>query len=302
VITILVVLGLFFSYLTYRITHPPIPVIDVNPSYHGLPFIEVKWRSKAGGELGGWFIHGTRGAPAIILCHGYGSSRTEILDLAAVLQGRGYYHILVFNMRGHGQEQFPRTSLGLYEKADLLGAIEYVLSLPEVDKRVGLWGVSMGAYAALAASVEADRVVAVAADSAYTDVESFIHVQTQNQLGSGNRLLGGLMDLVFATQFLVSPTKLSEKIPSTGLANKNLLFITGANSPNLATQTRKLFVETQDQAKNTQKDIMPLEKCRDKTQYEILFNEEKKFYDERILNFFRKAMPIEGFSAPKLNV
>lgn len=296
VLTVFTLTSIFYAYLLYRMVHPPIPA-ELVPSYHGLPFSEVRWKNRSGLSMKGWFIPGARGAPVVILCHGYESNRSEVLDLAATLQEKGAYNVLVFNLRGHDQSQPSRTSLGLYEKEDVLSTIDFVLSMSDVEKRIGLWGVSVGGHAALAAAVADERVTAVAVDSVYPNVRSFVGLQTRHLLRSQNRFLTGLMDVYYSAHFLILPSRLSERIPLERLQNTSLLFITGTNSPDLAALTRGLYAEA-----HAPKDILPLVKSRDNSGYEVLFGDEKRLYDERVLEFFRKAMPVSGHGQARQKV
>lgn len=289
VVTLFALAAVFYSYLLYRMVHPPVPP-ELTPEYHGLPYSEVRWKNRSGVSMKGWFIPGARGTPLIILCHGYESNRSEVLDLAATLKEKGAYNVLVFNLRGHDHAQPSRTSLGLYEKTDVLSTIDFALSMPDIEPKIGLWGVSVGGYAALAAATESGRVAAVAVDSVYPDVKSFIDIQTQHLLRNQNRFLCEIMSGFYAAHFLVLPTRVSEPIPLEKLNGTAVLYITGTNSPALAALTRTLYADTQ-----TPKDILPLGKSRDKSGYEVLFGSEKRLYDERVLEFFRKTMPVGGF-------
>src|SRR5579863_7376432 len=48
------------------------------------------------GTREGWFFPGLRGAPTIILCHGYGSSRGELLTIVSTLQDH-QFNVFVFD-------------------------------------------------------------------------------------------------------------------------------------------------------------------------------------------------------------
>src|SRR5262245_56291023 len=74
---LLVVVG----FIVYRVSHPgPVPE-PVNPSHFLLPSMDVTWQGRDGKDIPGWWIPGTRGAPAIVLAPGYGMSRGYALSL-----------------------------------------------------------------------------------------------------------------------------------------------------------------------------------------------------------------------------
>src|SRR5438046_5003908 len=54
------------------------------------------------GKREGWFFPGLRGAPTIILCHGYESSRGELLTLESALQDH-QYNVFIFDFAAHGE-------------------------------------------------------------------------------------------------------------------------------------------------------------------------------------------------------
>ncbi len=73
------------GFLVYRIVKPQRTgsEIDMN-SFPGKPEL-VDFTVQDLGARHGWFFPGLRGAPTIILCHGYGSSRGELLTLVSAL-------------------------------------------------------------------------------------------------------------------------------------------------------------------------------------------------------------------------
>src|SRR5579862_6402725 len=82
--------GTISFYVLYRIVHPSVTRIEINAAdFPGHPQ-DFSFDVPAGGQRAGWFFPGFRGAPTIVLCHGYGSSRGELLTLATSLQDRQY--------------------------------------------------------------------------------------------------------------------------------------------------------------------------------------------------------------------
>src|SRR5256885_13799595 len=83
VITLVVALALFgflatsaiAGFLVYRIVKPQRSSSEINmESFPGRPD-GVKFSVPGAGQRDGWFFPGLMGAPTIVLCHGYGSSR-----------------------------------------------------------------------------------------------------------------------------------------------------------------------------------------------------------------------------------
>lgn len=120
-------------------------------------------------RLSGWFFaaEDARPAPSVIMCHGIWTGRRECLPLALRFRDAGY-NVLCFDFRAHGLSSGRYTSVGHLETNDVLGAVAYLKTRPEVDPaRIGVIGFSMGAAATIQAAARTDAIAAVVADSAY---------------------------------------------------------------------------------------------------------------------------------------
>src|SRR2546423_10446663 len=84
------------GFLVYRIVKPQRTSSEINMStFPGRPDA-VQFTVAGLGNREGWFFPGLRGAPTIILCHGYESSRRGLLTLVSALQGH-QYNVFVFD-------------------------------------------------------------------------------------------------------------------------------------------------------------------------------------------------------------
>jgi len=89
------------GFLVYRIVKPQRTSSEINMStFPGRPDA-VQFTVAGLGNREGWFFPGLRGAPTIILCHGYESSRSELLTLVSALQDH-QYNVFVFDFAAHG--------------------------------------------------------------------------------------------------------------------------------------------------------------------------------------------------------
>jgi fermentation-respiration switch protein FrsA (DUF1100 family) len=144
---------------------------DVNqgktPTVYGLNFEWVQFYSPDGVVLRGWFIPGARSARGtIIYCHGLNRARIEMLPKAVWGHQFGYDGLL-FDFRHAGQSEGEATTLGYQERLDVVGAARFVTEQRQSPRPLIVWGVSMGAGAALMAAADLPPIDAVIADSAF---------------------------------------------------------------------------------------------------------------------------------------
>lgn len=182
-------------------THPPRPGLgDRTPADVGLDYREVRFPSSDGMELAGWYVPSRNGA-AVALLHGAGSTRTAVLDHAAVLAGHGY-GVLLYDARGHGDSAGEGMDFGWWGEADATGAVDFLSDLPDVSPdRIGLVGLSMGGEQAIGAAGADERVAAVVAEGATNRVAADkgflaaygVRGEVQQQL---DRLTYGLVDVL----------------------------------------------------------------------------------------------------------
>ena len=165
---LLIVVPWFFTHI---LTHGRYHYPDLNdgktPKSYGLDFRWVEFHSPDGILLKGWHIP-ARGEAlgTIIYCHGLNRTRVEMLPEAAFAHGLGYNGLL-FDFRHQGQSGGDITTLGYQERRDVLGAVQHALEEEKAARPVILWGVSMGAAAALMAAADSPEVAAVISDSAF---------------------------------------------------------------------------------------------------------------------------------------
>ena len=85
---------------------------DRTPQSVGLRHEDVTTFTDDGVRLAGWYVPSTNGA-AVVLCHGAGSTRSSVLDHAAVLAAPGY-GVLLVDARGHGASEGRAMDFGWY--------------------------------------------------------------------------------------------------------------------------------------------------------------------------------------------
>ena len=107
----------------------------------------------------------------IILCHGLGADRNDMLNYIPFLHRKGY-NLLAFDFRGHGKNNYKYTSLGYNEVKDLLAAVKFAKE--NGAKNIGVLGRSMGAATALRCAEVCPDINAVVSDSSFATLSSML--------------------------------------------------------------------------------------------------------------------------------
>jgi fermentation-respiration switch protein FrsA (DUF1100 family) len=180
VIFFLIVVPWFFTYmLTAHSYHFRDPNDGKTPQDFGMAYQPADFQSSDGINLKGWYLPAASksaasepsagsSAPAgtIIYCHGVNRTRIEMLPMAQFAHSLGY-NGLVFDFRHEGASGGAISTIGYQERLDVEGAVRYVLDQQHAAQPVVLWGVSMGAAAALMAAAETPEPAAVVSDSTF---------------------------------------------------------------------------------------------------------------------------------------
>lgn len=189
ILAILASLGLVAWAGANRALHPARRKEQYAPEDFGLAVEEVKFASRDGTSLAGWFVPGEK-RMALALLHGYGRSRAELLPQAGILHRAGY-SVLLFDFRHSGESAGDRVTVGIKEPLDVLGAVDYLRGRPEVDpERVGVLGVSLGAAAGILAAAREPGIRCVVSEGAFHSLKSV--------LARGTRVFIGLPSFPFA--------------------------------------------------------------------------------------------------------
>ncbi len=179
VVIIITVISLFQS---YSIVHPLRRPVTLTPSYYGMDYESVVFNSSDGLRLKGWLILNNESRSMVIVSHGHGADKGDVLDVAGVLYRNGYSTFL-FDFRAHGESEGDFASLGWLETNDLEGAIEFVKDRANPDN-IGVIGFSMGGTVAITTAGQRDEIKAVVADSAFADRSKLIDMAVKYVLPS----------------------------------------------------------------------------------------------------------------------
>lgn len=192
------VLGLLaYGTVSYRVADgitklerkPLVPAADVVSPAHE----DVSFRATDGLLLRGWWFVGSTGrselAPnkAVVFVHGRGQNRIASSlhpdKIAPLFLARGW-DVLLFDLRGHGESEGERYSLGQYEPRDIVAAIDLAAKKGGVDRRrVAVVGESLGAGSAIMTVGLDPTIGPVVTDSAYADAYTVVSEVGTNYTG-----------------------------------------------------------------------------------------------------------------------
>jgi fermentation-respiration switch protein FrsA (DUF1100 family) len=254
------------------------------PAERGLSFEPVTFTSGDGLRLAGWYIPSYNGA-TIILCHGLGDNRVGMLPQAALLAEHGYGSLL-FDFRAHGESEGEMVTYGYAEADDVLAAVDYLLSRPDVDaERIGICGGSLWAATVIRAAAHSTHLKAVVAEGAFTSLE--------DEVASSFKVFCGLPAFPFApltvafaqwqTGLRMSEVRPVDDIPA--IAPRPVFIIHGTDDDLIpAEQGLRLY-----EAAGEPKELWMIDGMGHESPLGLLPDE----YERRVIEFFDKALLID---------
>jgi pimeloyl-ACP methyl ester carboxylesterase len=289
---VIVVVGAFESWLVYRVTHPRRTSFEITPNHYqlftgeGLSWSEEQWENPDGTTASGWLLRGATGAPAIVLNHGYGKNRAELLNLGVKLCEIGY-HVLLPDLRGHGTSAVAYTSLGIYEKEDLNAAINFLKGKKNLQgqvlvdgMRIGVYGVSLGGYAALTAAAENPTIRVVIADAAYSKPNWLMQAVLKEMFSADLPVLGELADWGLRGYFWGHYNQEAAEESLRRYRDQKLWLVTTQLNTPLTIDVNQTTLDLFQQAQFP-KEIVKIERPR---------TDARDAYDDRIVSIFRKDL------------
>jgi uncharacterized protein len=273
--------GVMVGYQIRTVTHPARRADRLRPADLLMRSDDIAFQSTDGVSLAGWLIHGETDSPTIILCHDLGESKSAFLDAAVPLQRAGY-NLFLIDFRGHGGSGGQGSTLGSQERYDVLGAIDFLRARRDLAAdRIGIWGVGMGAYAAVLAAQERKEVVALALDSVYPDVGSYLDQVLFKGLPRSASGVTGYASVFYAPyfQWKTQRGELAQAMPR--LSDRNLLFVAGTSRPRSVEEAKALYASVPETGQ-ADKNLLLL----GTSGVSGLYAADKNKYEEAVSGFF----------------
>ena len=177
IIVVVLVFGVFpywfSSIITRAGTRPMDRRLTSTPGDFGAQFKDVEFQTSDGVKISAWLLPSRDKHATIVYSHGLFRSRRELLDRAIDLWKLGY-GALLYDARSHGESGKAPVSMGYWERLDVEAAVKFLREESHSEDRIVLFGISMGAAAALLAAAETPEVAAVVSDSSFISLDDTI--------------------------------------------------------------------------------------------------------------------------------
>lgn len=132
-------------------------------------------------RLAGWWIPSSSGSaadgPTVVLVHGYGSSKSSMLDHAIFIHDR--YNLVVFDLRNGQQSTGDITTQGIREQRDLEAILDW-LERTKAPEGIAVLGESMGGHTAVNVAARDARVDALILASTHDTLKRAMIARVDN--------------------------------------------------------------------------------------------------------------------------
>lgn len=258
---------------------------SIGPPPPDLAMQSVSMNSASGSTLYGWFIAGDAGRGGILLVHGLGADRRQMLARARFLNRAGYAALMI-DLQAHGESAGKQVTFGYLESRDVEAALAYLRERLG-NQPVGAIGVSLGGASIVLSAMqpEADAVVLEAVFPTFAEaVENRISMR----VGSWGRHLSQLLLWQVKPRLRVEPARLSPISRISSVESALLLIYGSRDRRTTPEQSRRLFERAAQP-----KALWQVEGAR----HEDFHAYDRAGYEARVLRFFERHL---GAGVPSL--
>lgn len=255
---------------------------------------EESWSNPDGSRSRGWLLRGIENGPAVILLHRFGADRSYVLDLGVKLNESTNFTVLMPDMRGHGDTPLVQnSSFGGCEGEDLKAALEFVRGLKtanqtsQVSGNIGIYGVEMGAMAALDAASHDPNVKAIALDSLPADSDGLLNSAVDRRFKAASSATSKLASLGTRLYYFDGCYQREPMCDvAKNVSDRNVLLLAGVDAPQFQEATSKVakcFPTTNHT--ESKYDLSP-------SGFSIINAsvDQSASYDQRLIDFFRQSL------------
>ena len=158
------------AYMTWKLTRRPHPPFqDSLPAVAWGKLEEHRIATADGQEIGAWLLRGEAKRPCVLLLHGNGGSRQQMLSVLNLAAER-HCSVMAINLRAHGDSTGEMNDIGWSARHDVVAAVAF-LERECPGRPIFIVGRSLGAAAAVFAGNELnDRVAGYFLEQPYKDL------------------------------------------------------------------------------------------------------------------------------------
>ena len=254
---IILVIGLALvgslAFIVYCVTRPARNPYVVTPegfariSGRALKVTDETWTNRDGRRARGWLLKGAEGTPAVVLLHRYGGDRSWLFNLGVKINETTNYTILWPELRGHGENPLIGwTSFGAREGDDVLAAFEFLKTLKSenqnqlVGDSFGLYGVELGAYSALKAASQDNRIKVLVLDSIVSSPDDLFNTAVSSCVAIDNSLVQSLSRTAMRIYMLGGYESTAGCDLARSVGDQRVLLLSGAEAGRLRDMTASM--------------------------------------------------------------
>jgi len=268
------------------ILHPPaMSPMWIFPEQFGLRYEKVSFKTRDGLELRGWFIPSLTGDKrTIIMCHGWGDNKGELLKQTYFLNENGGFNLLYFDFRSHGESEGEITTIGGLETIDFDAAVSWLRAAkPEHAESVGVFGLSMGAAVTVASLPKHPDLRCAAVESPFSDYRTVIKRWGWNNMRLPYYPLVALTLVILRSRVKDPAIDKFNPVEAAPLIAPRPLFVIGGTNDRLMTpeDVRKVFEAAREPKQLWMVQDAYHAKCREAAGME---------YDTRLIGFFSRNL------------
>ncbi|MEP6945980.1 MAG: hypothetical protein ABJA02_08695 [Acidobacteriota bacterium] len=287
-------------WFTLQVSDPPSAHYLVTPEKYGqlssraAQVTEETWTNRDGSTSRGWLLRGSDNAPGVILFHKYGADRSHILNLGVKFNESTNFTVLMPDLRAHGENpSVKNTSFGGCESEDAMAAVEFLRGLKNsnqitiVGKDIGVYGVELGALAALNVASKDKSIKAIALDSVPRDSDELLTQTVGRRFPFASSVTTKLAKLgTYLYYFDGCYNREASCDVARRVENRSVLLIAGYDAPEFQDSTTKLAKCFGSSNRLESKfDLSP-------SGFSIVNSsmEQSEAYDQRVIDFFRRGL------------
>jgi pimeloyl-ACP methyl ester carboxylesterase len=300
ILLIVVAIAAGSVWLVYKSSRPLNSRYLVTPDKYGrlssraAQVTDETWTNKDGSQARGWLLRGSENAPAVILFHKFDADRSYVLDLGVKLNESTNFTVLMPDLRAHGESpSVKNASFGGCESEDAGAAIEFLRGLKTqnqialVGKKLGLYGVEIGALVSISAAAKDQTVKAIALDSVPANSDSLLKETVDHRFPFVSFATAKLAKMGTYIYFYDGCYKREDACDTVrNVENRSILLLAGIDAPEFQDFTARLNKCFPANNKFESKlDLSP-------SGFGIIkaSMEQSEAYDQRLIDFFHTAL------------